>query len=572
MTLKNCLNKHNPFLNLLGFTFKKNIGFTIIATIITLIFSPGFIWSFTKDYIDFPNTYDLTGDLSSVCGIMAFACTAFCILLLIINFGYLYSKKGTDAYHALPLTRIELFCARFLPAYICSLIPLIAAYLGLLVLGQLPYIDLDVAYTIPALIFTAFMILMLSLFTMVFIISAGAVFDAVISVAAGNIGFPVIIIFILEVCNNSLFGYANSIGNEPFIYGTPFGFAMYKLITYCDNYPHYEGRLFPLVQTIILVVVTALLAALCLWLYNKRKSEKAEEAYAFSYMPMLISVIIGFIGCYCLGFVFSGGTVNSIAFWIMGVIGTTLAIIIYSLISNRGFKKLKQALLLSLITYILFAAVNVGISLDIFGYGSYIPKENEIKSANINILQYASTEEKAGIEKILALHSEIIENRDKADDYDYYEDYDYIKIIYTLKNGKTVERGYSMPSVVGEDLKGDIIEYVTVPFIEKTFEEFKDTSFVLEGYYGKNEENYGSVRISREKVQELIDVYCDYLKGADEKIFNSWEYSAYLYTGHGEEQYWQEFLYNDDAKEFEKLLEKTVLEAEKIGDTTKVVG
>ncbi|MBQ9965578.1 MAG: hypothetical protein IJP22_02495 [Clostridia bacterium] len=572
MTLKNCLNKHNPFLNLLGFTFKKNLGFTIIATIITLIFSPGFIWSFTKDFADFSTTYELTQDMSVVSGVMAVACTAFCILLLIINFGYLYSKKGTDAYHALPLTRIELFCARFIPAYVSSLVPLIAAYLGVIALGKLPYIDLDVAYIIPALIFTAFMILMLSLFTMVFIISAGAVFDAVVSIAAINIGIPVIIIFILEVCNNSLFGYANSIGNEPFIYGTPFGFAMYKLITYCENYGYNEVKLFPIVQTIILVILTVLLAALCLWLYNKRKSEKAEEAYAFSYMPMLISVIIGFIGCYCLGFIFSQGTVSSIAFWIMGAVGTALAIIIYSLISNRGFKKLKQALWLSLITFVLFVAVNVGISLDIFGYGSYIPKVNEVKNVNVNVVQYASTEEKAGIEKVMALHSEIIKNKDKANDYDHYENYDYIKIIYTLKNGEIVERGYSMPSVVGKDKKKDIIEYVTVPFIKKTFEEFKDTSFVLEGYYGENKENYGSVRLSKEKTSKLIAAYCDYLKKTDEKIFSGWEYNAYLYTGYGENQYWQEIAYNSDAVELIKLLEKTVNEAEKIEESVKVVG
>lgn len=572
MTLKNCLNKHNPFLNLLGFTFKKNIGFTIIATVITLIFSPGFIWSFTKDYVDFDNTYSLTSDLSSVCSIMAVACTAFCILLLIINFGYLYSKKGTDAYHALPLTRTELFCARFIPAYICSLIPLIAAYLGLIVLGRLPYIDLDVAYTIPALIFTAFMILMLSLFTMVFILSAGAVFDAIISVAAVNIGFPVIILFIFEVCNNSLFGFSDSIGNEPFIYGTPFGFALYKLILYCDNYPEQEANLFPIIQTVILAVITVLLATLCLWLYNKRKSEKAEEAYAFSYMPMLISIILGFIGCYCLGFIFSGGTVDAITFWIMGAVGTVLAIIIYSLISNRGFKKLKQALLLSLITYIIFAAVNFGISLDIFGYGSYIPKADEIKGANINVLQYATTEEKEGIEKILALHSEIIENRDKSKMYDQYADFDYVKIIYTLKNGKVVERAYNMPSVVGKAEKKEILKTVTIPGIRKTFNEFKDTSFILEGYYGKNEENYGSVRISREQTQKLIDAYCQYLEDADENIYNGWTYNTYLYTGYGENQYWQEFMYNDDAKEFVKLLEKTISEAEKLGESTKVVG
>ena len=126
--------------------------------------------------------------------------------------------------------------------------------------------------------------------------------------------------------------------------------------------------------------------AVSVLLIKKRKNEKAQSAFIFTYPCHVVKILVSFIGGMFLGYIL--GTLGAFDFPFIGfvagfLIGSLSVYVIAHIILYKGIHKLGK----SMITYaVMFAVVIGAVSLfnfDVFGYNRAVPEKSEIKSAGI---------------------------------------------------------------------------------------------------------------------------------------------------------------------------------------------
>ncbi len=524
MTPKTSLNK--SAFNMFSFTLKKNLGFTLIASILALVLSPVYLYNTIKEYIE---SYDkLIYNFSELFFIfsivMAVAATAFLMVLLYINFSYLYKKSASDFFHALPMKRSTLLCVRFLGSFVAAIIPLTLSYIGAFSLTFLDYVSADRGIIIQIYLFTVAMMFMLGLFTLLFIVTAGGVFDSIIALLAVNVGIPIIALFISGLCRSHLYGFDYSGDLEPAIlsYTTPFGYAIVRLIYILAQ--DKTAPFFIWYKVLGTVAVTIALAAVVLLCYNRRKSEKVGGAYAFKIIPEIIGAIVSALGLFVMAYIFSSEP-DEISFWIAGAVGAGVACVVYFLIINRGFKKVKNSLIVAAVALIALLITNLGIRFDIFGWEYKLPKTDEIASVTVRL--HGEDIKVKNIPLAVELNREIIKgHNDKSYRDNYIHDNFYFE--YTLKNGETVTRRYDVERPVAEAQKLSLINQELSRQLLEDYNEFKKLNcqdWNIDGYFYDADANYigdFSTQISEENTEKLILAYIEDLKTIDLNYFDAW--------------------------------------------------
>ncbi len=516
MTQKISLSK-TPF-NIFTFTLKKNLGFSLVAAILAVMVSPVYLYTVITNYVE---TYDkliysYDNLFLTFAAIMAIAATAFLMVLLYINFSYLYNKSASDYFHALPLKRSELLFARFSGSYVAALIPLTLGYLGTYALSFLDYVAADRGAIVEAYFFTVIMMAVLGLFTLLFIVTAGGVFDSILSLLAVNIGIPIIVAFVYGLCETHLYGftYSGDYDTNILSHTTPFGYAIVKL---CMGIYDAETPLFSAISVFAIIDMLALFGALNVIFYNRRKSEKLGGSYAFKFISEIIGFIIASLGLFVMGYIF-GDNPSEIPYWIAGVVGACIAAVVYSLIINRGFKKVKKAVIVGLIASVVLIITNFGIKLDLFGWEKNLPKTDEIESVQIefagNIIDVQNIDLAVEFNKtIVEEHTENPLDRSNRFTFDY-----------VLKNGKTVRRRYEVETEIAKDLKARLIGEEYSRQILEDFAEFKEKNveaWELNGYVYEDGKYLGrfDTTVSKEKAEELVNAYAEDLKTYGNKYF-----------------------------------------------------
>ncbi len=516
MMQKTSLNK-TPF-NIFAFTLKKNLGFSLVAAILAVMVSPVYLYTVITNYIEKYNKliYNYENLFLTFAAIMAIAVTAFLMVLLYIDFSYLYNRSASDYFHALPLKRSELLFARFSGAYVASLIPLTVGYIGVYALSFLSIVSADRSAIIEAYFFTVLMLAVLGLFTLLFIITAGGVFDSLISLAAVNIGIPIVVLFIYGLCESHLYGftYASNYDTNILSYTTPFGYAIVKL---CMGLYDTKTPLFSAIGVFAIIDMLALFGALNVIAYNRRKSEKLGGSYAFKLIPEIIGFIISSLGLFVIGYIF-GEEPKEIVYWVAGLVGACLAAVVYSLIINRGFKKAKRAVIVGAISFVILLSINLGIRFDLFGWENKLPKTEDIKSVTINV---------GGISldvKNIDLAVEFNETIVKEHTENPLDRSNRFNIVYTLKNGKTLERYYEVETEIAKDLKARLIGEEYSRQILEDFGKFKEKqveAWEINGYVYEKGKYLGrfDTTVSKEKAEELVKAYAEDLKTYGNKYF-----------------------------------------------------
>lgn len=520
MTLTTSSNKINPALNMFLFTLRKNFGLTAIASVLALLISPFLVLSIINQYFDANPTsliYSLSEDFYAFAAVLAVGACIFMIVLTLINFNFLYKKNASDAFHSMPLTRNELLLSRFFANYICSIIPVFLSFLGFFFIGLSPRITLDFGVLASSFLYFAFMLLFCSAFTAIFAVCAGSAFDAVASFTVFNIGLPIIFIIINEQCanyvgwypsNDIIFGYSSTLK-----YTNPFLYSIYR---FASSMASEEQQLFSVGFCIVIALLTVTLLAISCLLYNKRKSESAGQAFAFLLMPMLIGFIISVLGCYALSYIFSFDSFGNNIITLWGVVGAFIGSVLYSAITNRGFKKFKSGIIIAIASLLTVTAVSAAIKLDITGFEKYVPKESEIKSS---VITYRGMDvEVANPHTTTALHNAIVSNLDEDSDYNR------LIIKYNLKNGKTVTRlyykGYAGTDAMNQFIAGDFAQE-----IKNEFDEFNGHTFDLT-YFDHSTEKSMYASVDRETATRIVLAYVERLKNSPESLNNSRNTSA----------------------------------------------
>lgn len=456
-----------------------------------------------------------------------FALALFAMLIAAVlafdAFRYLHSKKQTDLYGSLPITRSTMFRIISLNSFLIFFVPLVIS----LVIETV--ITAAIGYCSGTVIQN--MLLVLLCMTAAFLISW--VTAALAMVMTGHslvalLGFgvfgcyaPVVLRYLIPSYAGTFFAtYADNSGFHILTYFSPFSLISGLTVDYNTwKFSEHDSYLWATIAGIVIVGILVYI------LYLKRPAEAAGRAMAFQKANPVIRFLLVIPLALYSGIYLNQLSLRNSTLWLfIGIIlGTFIFHGIVECIYQFDIRALishKKQLAASMILCFLFTAVFIT---DAFGYDSYIPKEKDLLSLEISMNSLMADNEYWGkepdgisgenLEKALSLIQSIIDkNEERGGSADYansadYADssnYDSVTVTYTLKNGGTRERAYSIDTqdekalldnlFATEDFKDDIyslytadrskirkiewddcIDYETIKLTEKEQDEFLDT-------------------------------------------------------------------------------------------------
>lgn len=559
MTQKTLLNK--TAFKLFGFTMRKNLGISLLSSVFAVIFSPFIVLNWVVELYP-EDSFGTT--LASATPVFTVAVILLFILLLYVDFNYLYNKSASDMFHSLPVKRIELLLSKFFGAYVSALIPLTVGYIGFMIVAFHPNVKADILYICASYLYTLLMMLFCGFFTMIFIVSAGSKFDSIVSFLCVNIGFPIIVFIAYENCEDRWFGFVSD-GETWMSYSTPIWYTAARMIKV--NETDEKTGLFSWLMLLIVIDITIVCAVISVFLYSKRKNEKITSSYAFNFMPAIIGVLVAIISYYFLFAILENTfVIASIA----GIVGALLGSAVYNVITNRGFKKIKNSLIIAAIAIVAVISANLVIEFDAFGYETYIPKLNDISKAEVT-----NKNEKIFIQdKVLVttLHNEIIQARDE----DYLdENLEHIEIEYIMNSGRIVRREYDVPFNVGRAQRQEIFNTYMPKVVKSEFIESPANAYSIDFFidkkdvYGANQSK--TAILTYYEMNKFVDAYCEDLKtfkltdNYDNNVGTTAYYVASI-ARDDNQPYSYTFIINEDFKNTNDYIASLHLEKRDIND------
>ena len=347
MTQRALPNKFHAALNLYRLSVKRTAGITLLLTVFSLLFCPGYVIMEINRERTYANVSNISGKIVNFAEfypllivIATVATTAAALLYLFINFSFLYSRSSSDFFHALPVKRGRLLFSRFAASVVPIMLPIAITYISMGCITKLKYVTGSVKPI--ALGFCANVLVMLACcaFSLIFIVCAGSVFDLILSFFTFNAGTLLLQIINAELINQFLFGSVTADYSRLLLHSSPFYYAFAQLFS-LRKFTSARPLMF---FGIKLLILAALSLAAAFLLYNRRRSEKSGVTYAYKFLYVICLFIVGFIGAYCLGIIFSSGE-YTVSFWIFAALGALLSAVTFGAISDRGFKTVKKSLI-----------------------------------------------------------------------------------------------------------------------------------------------------------------------------------------------------------------------------------
>ena len=401
------------------------------------------------------------------------------VILPLILFNYVNHKQAIDVFHSLPVKRKNLYWGNYLFGLTVLLVPyIIFIAASVIIRGALSGdYSLEVDYFVLTAGITAFYS------TMIFIITnCGTIFESVTYFGIMHAGYPLLVLAFFEFIDYITYGYASFTlsGLQDWL----FKFApVIQIFNINSNWNEYNFT-----NLIILIGISVVFAVSGSILYKKRKSEAAGQSFAFMPLFYIGSLLVSFTVAVGFVLLFEAKGIYS---YVFGVVFGLICYIILDTIRNRSIKNilttLKVGISMSAVIVLLFVTCNVTHT---FGYETYIPVTEKVKSVSVNWSAPGSLQNVAlsaevelfdqqSIENTVKFHKSIVANIQSLEGTDRYynqrlekhslsgyeayafddntfapSDYDFdnIKITYTLKNGRKVSRQYNAPFVLTKPL------------------------------------------------------------------------------------------------------------------------
>lgn len=392
----------------------------------------------------------------------------FTIIYTVRIYSYLHNKRKADLYGSLPIGRATLFIAKSVSAYLMSIIPAIffLSLISIISVCSGHSVVSEVTKLFPEICMGT--LASISFFGLI-AICCGTMLNSVLMFIAVCVAYPLSAIFIKGTVVGCFDGFYVGIFKDSVIMN-----ALNPLAAY-------DG-----INVIYWLIFSVVCIALGAFLAKKRKAERAQSAFAFHLPCYIIKVLVSFLAGMFLGVLFGSMNVfGGYAGFVFGFILASVPVyIIVHLILYRGFSKLIKTSI-PLGALIIVSCVGVALCcFDAFGYNSYIPKTQDIKSAGFydansnyqakgsavgkNLKDMADDiTDKDTIANILEAHYQLVDNRNysvknkfKNTWFSMFKDNvpvfseisknpDYA-FAYTLNNGNIVTRTYSSASAFEE--------------------------------------------------------------------------------------------------------------------------
>jgi len=288
----------------------------------------------------------------------------------VVIFRYLQTAASVTSLHAMPFTRATLFNSHVLSGLILITLPIILTGLILLiVLKPLYYI-----YTVNWM-WESFIIILVMYVVTVF---AGLVTGNSLMHISAGFGFNFLIPGLFSVFILYGMQFLHGFTSSPELSSVILALSPYLQVF--DN-----GGQFPPALQILYVLNALILFVLSMFLYYKRKLERASESFVFGFMITVISYIIAFFGMTGLGFYFAAVGYNDLYLYPGFLTGALIFFLIGRMVVKKTFRIFDRNTARSLCTYVLLAAVFVcSFAFDLTGFEKRVPDERNIRGVALS--------------------------------------------------------------------------------------------------------------------------------------------------------------------------------------------
>lgn len=484
---------------------KKNFRLNIAGLIVTnvtavlcmLVICAAIIGVPSKDLANSSYVSDVTVEFSVSAGLIANVIGVIYLLFLSLKmFREIYSRRASDFFYSMPVTRKEYYTGNVFFGIINILFMFISITAVSLIFGKLP-IAFDVEHNIIEIkLFLQYMAIAFSglfLTVAVFMVSAvlcGRRWQAIAASVLSSVSLSAVMMGV-GMQMNSIYGY--NVQNN--------GSAVDTFLAVLNKG---EGVSLSVI-VIFKFAAAAVLLAVGYLVFKNRKAEVAEQSLSGKIVPALLLFVID-VGVFMTAF---SAFYKPLYFKIIiGVVCCVIVTVIFCAVFNKkAFTKNTDIACVAACVVSIAFAVGVETLPKAVGYIDYIPSAEEIQSveftenadnyAYVNSSSYTTffdylfegginydeyeedvfkIESKESIDCVLRLHQKAIDDEiikkyeayNDPDENTYIEDtwFSY-KLTYHLKNGKDVTRYYSVSC---KDMMEEYADFVrTDEVIEQSF-------------------------------------------------------------------------------------------------------
>ena len=311
----------------------------------------------------------------------------FAPVLCVVQFGYMHKKRSVDFFHALPVGRTSMLLGRWCAGIAVLFIPLMLNFLIVSMVGGAYGISVTNSSALPWKQMLWVMLMGAAAFTscIFFAVCSGTMFDTAVSVIGVNAGYPLLLFCGLTVANMILpgldLGLRSRVGALTAF--APFAAAFTPFITGERS----AGFL------VWWTLLTAAMLAGSVLLYDRRKSETAEDNFAFQLPKIVIRFLVTGMAGIGFGLVLSNTGKNA---FLTGVVaGSVIAHVIIQAIYSRGFRGMAKSFLWYGVFAVCFAAFYGMLATGMFGYDTRIPNASEVQGVSVST--YIVTENKGSL-------------------------------------------------------------------------------------------------------------------------------------------------------------------------------
>ena len=392
--------------------------------------------------------------------VIGFLTLIFAIIYTVQIFSYMHNKRKVDFYGSLPISRARLFLAKYGAAYLFSIIPMLV-FMGIIAIASICTGTLLLPQVTN--MYVNFIVGTLACISAYGFLSAccGTTFNTVIMFIAVCACYPLSMVFVRAYIDAFFTGAYTQTFSKSFITN-----ALNPISAYFGN---------NLIYWIIFSIACVAFGTL---LIMKRRSERAQTSFAY-YIPChIIKVIVSFLTGMFLGTMFGSLNVfgNGVGGFVFGfILASAPTFLIVHMIFYKGLKQIVRTIpIYAGLAVVVIVGVAL-INLDVFGYNTYVPKSEDVKSAGIILTQHYYPKDKnfsrvmsksaedftssSDIDSIVKIHNNIINSKSTKlksvgkfktvwgfmlynafDDLSYDDVY---AITYKLNNGRKVNRFYS---------------------------------------------------------------------------------------------------------------------------------
>ncbi|MDY5906136.1 MAG: hypothetical protein SPJ45_04560 [Anaerovoracaceae bacterium] len=396
------------------------------------------------------------------------------VLSVLLVFRYIHNSGHVIAVHSQPFTRATLLNSHTVSCVLLIALPIVLTGIILLIIAHPVYYnseyyssaremaDLFARVSVLRWMWESFLTAM---FIMAVSIVAGMVTGTSFHHAIAALGFnavaPVCTGLLTEYFSTYLFGYVH-----PDWIG--------KAITHMSPALNVsEGGFLSASENVYYIVLVILIYALAMFLYKKRKLERASEGIVFKAVDVLVTLIFGYLGMTALGLTFNSVFEGSKAATTIGYIaGAILGMLIVRMVIMKTVRVFNKKSVMIMGGYLVIALMFfAGLNFNVTGYETHIEEDADairvsmpytVNNLMIDSVIVEDDDAKAAamdlhrfIIKNKALIKEVKEANNDRNDYDGYEiggyeDMVYVSFNYLKGSGedrKTVEsRSYDVPA------------------------------------------------------------------------------------------------------------------------------